>query len=247
MIFILNTYRKVEMPESIESFVKKLQDEGITAGKEAAEKIKAKAKLEADRIISDAQAQADQIVTKAKNDANMQIFRMQSELKLAARDTLLKLHEAIGRIISVLLSRKIKKYLSEPAYLGPIIREVIMVYASADALRQSDIEINISDKMGENFSNDILNHLFHELNQEQEKILLQSSLSKDGFEYTIDGATVEVSPESLAEMISEMVSPGLQEILDNAINNNTHKMVPNKHGNKPEKNVSDIEIDSTRE
>jgi vacuolar-type H+-ATPase subunit H len=45
------------MPEGIESFVKKLQDEGVNAGKEAAEKIKNDANREADNMIADAKAE----------------------------------------------------------------------------------------------------------------------------------------------------------------------------------------------
>ena len=83
------------MPESIESFVKKLQDEGVNAGKEAAEKIRNEAKLEADNMIADAKAEADQILAKARDNAGKQLHRMQTELELAARDVILKLRETI--------------------------------------------------------------------------------------------------------------------------------------------------------
>ncbi len=205
------------MPETIESFVKKLQDEGVNAGKEAAEKIRNEAKLEADNMIADAKAEADQILAKARENAGKQLHRMQTELELAVRDAILKLRATIDRVLSAMLSQKVEKHFSDPDFLGQIIREVIIAYAKADAAKQTDLKINISGKMGENFKDDILKNLFQSLNEEQEKIILQTSLSKAGFEYKIDGATVEVSPDSISELISEMVGPGLQEILDKSI------------------------------
>jgi len=209
------------MPETIESFVKKLQDEGITAGKEAAEKIKNEAEREADNIIADAKARADQILAQVQDDVDRQLDRMQTELELAVRDAILKLSETISRVLSAILTRKIENHLSDPDYLGQMIRDVINAYAIADAAQLTDIKINISDKMGENFNRDILKNLFQGLNEEPEKTILQTSLSKAGFEYTIDGATVEVTPDSVSELISEMVGPQLQEILDKLIDKNT--------------------------
>jgi len=190
-----------------------LQDEGITAGKEAAEKIKNEAEREADNIIADAKARADQILAQVQDDVDRQLDRMQTELELAVRDAILKLSETISRVLSAILTRKIENHLSDPDYLGQMIRDVINAYAIADAAQLTDIKINISDKMGENFNRDILKNLFQGLNEEPEKTILQTSLSKAGFEYTIDGATVEVTPDSVSELISEMVGPQLQEIL----------------------------------
>jgi vacuolar-type H+-ATPase subunit H len=205
------------MPESIESFVKKLHDEGVNAGNIAAEKIKNDAKRKADNIIADAKAEADQILAKARENAGKQFHRMQTELELAVRDTILKLRATIDRVLSAILAQKIEKHFSDPDFLGQIIREVIIAYAKADAAQQTDMKINISDKMGENFKDDILKNLFQSLNEEQEKIILHTSLSKAGFEYKIDEATVEVSPDSLSALISEMVGPGLREILAKSI------------------------------
>lgn len=225
------------MPESIESFVKKLQDEGVGAGKEAAEKIKNEAKLEADNIIADAKARADQILDKAKKDSDRQFSRMQTELELAVRDAILKLRETAGNVIFAMLTQKIEKKFSDPDYLGQIIREVIIAYAKADAAQQPFMEVNISSKMNDQLNDGILKNLFQNISQEHEKIALQATLSKAGFEYKIHGATVEVSPESVSELISEMVSPSFQAILDKFIGKKSEKD-PNDNGsNESEKNL----------
>ncbi len=207
------------MPESIESFVKKLQAEGVEAGKEAAEKIKNNARRKADKIIADAKNEADQIITKAKNEADKQLLRMQTELELAVRDSILKLRETIANILSAMLIRKVEKNLSDADYLEKVIREVITAYARADAEKQPFMEINISGELSDKLNEGILKEFFQNMGEGQEKITMLSTLSKAGFEYKIDGATVEVSSESVSGLIAEMVGPCLQKILDNVIDN----------------------------
>ncbi|MHC4986656.1 MAG: hypothetical protein ACYTFO_10945, partial [Planctomycetota bacterium] len=42
---------------------------------------------------------------------------------------------------------------------------------------------------------------------------LKASLAGAGFEYTVSGATVEVTPESVTTALTEMLTPRLREIL----------------------------------
>jgi cell division septum initiation protein DivIVA len=205
------------MPESLESFVKKLQSEGVEAGKEAAEKIKKEAKREAEKILADAKAGAEKIVAKAESDAERQLSRAQNELELAVRDAILKLGESLGHVLSVILARRVEQKLSEPDYIGEIMREVIIAYAKADAGQEPQIEINIQKKMRDKLNDSALKDLFQNLHGDEDKLALEFTLSKAGFEYKIHGATVEVSPDSVSELLSEMVNPDLQEIIANVV------------------------------
>ena len=205
------------MPESLESFVKKLQSEGVEAGKDAAEKIKKEAKREAEKILADAKAEAEKIVAKAESSADRQLSRAQNELELAVRDAILKLGESLGCVLSMMLARRVEKKLSEPDYIGEIMREVIIAYAKADAGQEPRIEINIPKKMRDKLNDSALKDLSQNLHGDQDKLALRFTLSKAGFEYKIHGATVEVSPDSVSELLSEMVNPDIQEIIDNVV------------------------------
>ncbi len=220
------------MPENLESFVKKLQTEGVDAGKEAGEKIKKEAKREAEKILADANADAEKIVAKAERDAERQLSRAQNELELAVRDAVFKLGESLGCILSVMLARRVEKKLSEPDYIGEIIREVIITYAKADAGRQPRIEINIQKEMRDKLIDSALEDLFKNLHGDQDKLALQATLLKAGFEYKIHGATVEVSPDSVSELLSEMVNPALQEIIDNVVGKMGKKSSNEKYTNE---------------
>jgi vacuolar-type H+-ATPase subunit E/Vma4 len=220
------------VPGSIESFVKKLQLEGVDAGKEAAEKIRKEAKNEAEKIIAEANSRAEQIVSKAKKDADTYFSRMQTELEFAVRDAILKLHNTIEQILSAMLTRKIEKYLSNPDYLGTVIRDVIIAYAESDAGKQPFMTFNISDRIDDSIRDDIIKELFQNFNAEREQVAFQNTFSKAGFEYIIDDATVMVTPDSVSEMISEMVSPVLQKLMDRAANKSL-KITRDQRSNGP--------------
>lgn len=205
------------MPETIESFVKKLQTEGIDAGNKAAEKIKKEARKEAEKIRAEATSEAEKILSEAQTKAEKELARGRTELELAVRDTLLKLRESLSKGLSAMLARNIEKKLSEPDYLGGVLREVVTAYARVDAGQAPAMEINLPEDMHARLNENVLKDLFGELGDRQEKTTLKATLSKAGFEYKIRGATVEVTGDSLAEVISDMVSPALQEILDKFI------------------------------
>ena len=204
------------MPESIESFVKKLQSEGVDAGKEAAENIKKEAEQEAGESIAAAKNEAAKIVAKAKKDAEKMLSRAQTELELAVRDTILKLRASLSDVLSALLFRRIEEKLSEADYLGEIMREVITAYARADAGKQIPIEINVSKKMRDELNEDVLHDLRKNLKGDKDKMGLRATLSKAGFEYKIHGATVEVSADSVSDLLLEIVNPALQEVIERA-------------------------------
>jgi V/A-type H+-transporting ATPase subunit E len=205
------------MAENIESFVKKLKTEGVDAGKKAAEKIKRDARHEAEEILADAKNEADNIIAKAKKDAEKQLSRMQTELELAVRDSVLKFREFLNLALSALLTRRVENKLSDTDYLGEIIREVIVAYAKADAVRHDQMEINLSKKMRDKLNDRVLKDFFHNLKIDQDKMNLKATLSKAGFEYKLHGATVEVSADSVAELLSEMVNPSLQKTIDKVV------------------------------
>ena len=205
------------MTDSIESFVEKLQSEGVEAGQEAAEKIKKEARGEAEKILADANADAQMIVVKAESDAERQLSRTQTELGLAVRDAILKLGESLGRVLSVMLARRIEQKFCDPDYIGEIMREVIIAYAKADAGQAPRIEINIPKEMRDKFNDSALADLCQNRHGDQDMLDIKSSFPKAGFEYKIQGATVEVSPDSVSELLSEMVNPELQKIISEVV------------------------------
>ncbi len=202
------------MSESLESFVKKLQEEGVDAGRKAAEAILQEAREEADAILADARREAEEIVAEAQARGRAILARTQAEMELAVRDALLKLRRSFDRILSTLLTARTEKELSDPGRLAAIIREVVTAYARADAAGEHPFQLRLPERMRHELDRFVLDDLLGNLGADPNGTDVRATLSRGGFEYRFHGGTVEVTAESVAEVLFDMVSPRLQELIE---------------------------------
>jgi|WetSurMetagenome_2_1015567.scaffolds.fasta_scaffold215442_1 vacuolar-type H+-ATPase subunit E/Vma4 len=205
------------MPTNIESFVKTLETEGIDAGKKAAQKIEAHAKQQAETIISEGKAKAEQIINQANTEAEKIKSRMNSSLELASRDAVFMLREKLCQQLKSLLQLNVEKSLSNPEILANILREVIPAYTKADAAGKQTTEINISANLKDTLLNSALQELKNAIAKQNTDIDVKYNLEKAGFEYKVEGSTVEISTESVTSLLSEMIDPDLQQYLTKAV------------------------------
>ena len=73
------------MAQTIESFINRLQQDGVEAGQEAAEKIKSEAEEQARQTLKDAEAEAERILEKARAEAETIRSQVQTELEFSGR------------------------------------------------------------------------------------------------------------------------------------------------------------------
>lgn len=202
------------MPTNIESFVKTLESEGVDAGRKAAKKIEAEAKEKAETIISEAKGTADQIIADAQAEAEKVKARMNSSLELATRDAILMLREKLSRQLEIILKLNVDKALRDENTLVHVLREVIPAYAKAD----TTAEINISQDMKSQSLESALGELANSLKNQNVQINVAHNLAKSGFEYKVEGSTVDVSTDSVTSLLAEMIDPDLQQFLAKAAN-----------------------------
>ena len=203
------------MPETIESFVNKLQTEGVQAGQAAAEKILAEAQQQAQQVVRKAHEQADVIIADAKEQAQVTLDRNQAEMKLAARDTLLRLRGTLSKILQTVLTKRTESQLADPDFLKSLIQEIVTQYARADSTGVKDITINLSEEHRRQLADWAVNQLSQA--DSTTTIDLKGALAQAGFEYTIDGATVEVTVESLVETLAEIINTDLRKMLETVV------------------------------
>jgi len=204
------------MPTNIESFVKTLESEGVEAGKKAAEKIAAEAKEQAADVIAKAKKEAEEIVAQAQSEAEKVKARMNSSLELATRDAIYLLREKLGQQLKLLLEVNVEKALNDGETLSHVLREVIPLYAKAEAGSKLTTEINISQELKNRLLENAVRELAHSLKGKNVQINSSYTLAKAGFEYKIEGSTIEVSTESVTALLSEMIDPELQQFLEKA-------------------------------
>ena len=205
------------MPTNIESFVKTLESEGVDAGKKAAMKIEAEAREKADKINAEAKETANQIIAEAQAEAEKVKVRMNSSLELAVRDTIFLLREKLGQQLKAILKLSVEKALNDEETLVHVLREVIPAYAKADTEKKLTTEINISNNTKSRLLETSLRELAHSLKKQGVQLDINYNLAKEGFEYKIEGSTVEVSTDSVTSLLADMIDPGLQQFLEKAV------------------------------
>ncbi|UCC96855.1 MAG: hypothetical protein JSW66_13535 [Phycisphaerales bacterium] len=204
------------MPTNIESFVKTLESEGVDAGKKAAEKIEAEAREKAETIISEAKEAANQIIAQAQADAEKVKTRMNSSLELATRDAIFLLREKLSQQLETILTLNVEKALNDEETLVHVLREVIPAYAKATAKEKLTTEISISRDVRSRLLETALRELAYSLKNGNVQMDVDYNLAKSGFEYKIEGSTVEVSTASVTSLLAEMIDPELQQFLEKA-------------------------------
>jgi len=206
------------MPTNIESFVKTLESEGVDAGKKAAMKIEAEAREKAEKINAEAKETANQIIVEAQAEAEKVKVRMNSSLELAIRDSIFLLREKLGQQLKTILRLNVEQALNDEETLVQVLREVIPAYAKSNTEKKLTTEINISNNINSRLLETSLRELAHSLKNQNVQLDISYNLAKEGFEYKIEGSTVEVSTESVTSLLAEMIDPGLQQFLEKAAN-----------------------------
>jgi V/A-type H+-transporting ATPase subunit E len=205
------------MADTIESFVARLQADGLDEGRKQAEQIKKQAAQDAAAIVKAARDQADRILADARRESHNLLERGRTELQLACRDTLLRLRDALGQAVTAVLSAGTEKTLRDVELIGRILHEVVLTYAKADIDGDRRIMINVQPEMREQ----LVNWALTEIKQERVEGLdtsidLRGSLKTAGFEYALSGAKVEVTRDSVVQVLRELIGPRLREIMDKA-------------------------------
>lgn len=207
------------MAETIETFVARLQEEGVQAGQQAAEKLTTDARQQAEQIIADANKQAEQIKADAEKQAEQTLQRSRNELELAARDTVAKLRAALTDALNAVLAEGAKNTLSDLAFLGEALHKIVEAYTQADLQHKLSIDINVPGELQGKLTDWAFKEIKDAVAQVHPTIDLHGRLRKVGFEYSVeDNGTVEVTLDSVVETLSQMVTPRLREVLENAAN-----------------------------
>jgi len=198
------------MVQTIEAFVNRLQADGVEAGQAEAEKIRAQAEQQAQTRLAEAAEEAKRIVAQAQADSETIRGRAETELKLAARDTVVRLQEALSRVLQAVLVDAVRGKLEDADFLGSLIRDVVKRYVEADAAGSGSIAVRVSEEMRQRLLSGTVAALRPDA-PEAKQIDLRGTLAEAGFAYEIAGGTVEVTVDSVVEVLSEMVGAELRK------------------------------------
>jgi len=118
----------------VQDLIDQLQEQGVERGKQEAEKIVADARHQADTTLQAASAEAERILSHAREEARRTKAAGEDALRLACRDAVLKLQEAIGQDFESKVRRLVSHTLGDQKFL----RELILAVASRAMEDRSD-------------------------------------------------------------------------------------------------------------
>lgn len=194
---------------TLESFVAKLQAEGVEAGRREAERLTAEAEREAREIVRKARVQAERLESEAASRAEAELERGRAELRLAFRDTMLELQAALRRALDGVLAGAADDAMRDPSFVADLIREAVAAYARSDAEGVEEVRMSAESlERLEQWAGAELAGLLGE-----DAALVSGPLADAGFEFRVGGGTVEVTVEAVTAKLLELVTPYLRDVV----------------------------------
>lgn len=208
------------MAQTIDTFISRLRAEGVEAAKKEAEEIKRQAQQEAEQIIRLAKAEAERIVQEAERQRAITLERMRTDLELAARDVVGLLRVTLNKALTAVLAKAVETNFSDADFLKQLITQVVREYAAAEVRGQSPLVIRIPQEMEGQLRDWVLSEcrqLAGGSGGPEFVPEVAATLTKAGFEYKVSAGTVEVTQDSVIELLSQIVTPEIQAIIDRAV------------------------------
>jgi len=201
--------------ESIETFVAKLRTEGVDAGKKEADRIGAEARAQAEAIVAQARAEAERLIAEAKAEAEKERQRGRTELELAARDAMLRLRDAVKKVVEAMLARASTQAVEDAAWIQRTLGELVRLWAEGEKQGEDALALRVDEKTRAKLVDWAL--------KSAPGLELKNGLKQAGFAWDSQGGVVEVTAESIAATLRELVSPELQQLVDRAAGGSTER------------------------
>jgi V/A-type H+/Na+-transporting ATPase subunit E len=201
------------MAEEIRDLIEKINQEGIKAAEEKAQKIEAAAKQRADELLVQAKREAEEMIAAAKDRIFCEDEKGKTLLAQAGRDLLLSLRKEIDAMLGRIVASDMRQTLT-PEALFKLLSEVVRNYSATEG---SDITVFLNKEDRETLEKFFL----HKLREETKKqiILKPAEEISGGFTISFDNgkSCYDFTDKALADYIGTYLKPKLNQILQESI------------------------------
>jgi len=198
---------EVSMETDVAAFAKLLKQDGIDAARAEASGILDEARTRAAEIVRQAQAAAGKVLRDAQSEIESLRQRQAVEIRLVARDAMLKVKEEIERVALLLLRQPIAEALTADEVVRAAIVELVQNSASGQ-----EWEIRVGPRIGKALVQATVNDLFK--GREAAATLIEE-FRRSGLEFRSGaGEVLELSEESVTDLFRRLMSPELSRLLD---------------------------------
>ena len=199
------------MQNKLQELTDRLYNEGLSKGKQEGEEILAKAKVQAEEIIAKANTEAEAILSAAKKEAEELKPKVQSDLKMAAGQSIAatkKDRETL--IVTKMTESEVKDALTSAAFVKEVILAVAKGFNTEEPV---DLELVLPEALKKDLEGFVANEMAKAI-----KGGVEASFSKKiagGF--TIGpkngGYFVSFTDETFNALISEYLRPATKKLL----------------------------------
>jgi V/A-type H+-transporting ATPase subunit E len=201
------------MAEEIRDLIEKINQEGIRAAEEKAQKIEAAARQRSDEILSAARLEAEQMLAAAKERIRREDEKEKILLTQAGRDLLISLRKEITTMLGRIVVSDVRRTLT-PEALFKLLSEVIRNYSAGE--RGATIVLLNAEDLGA-LEKDFLYKLSEET--KKEIVLRPAEEISGGFIISFDSgkSCYDFTDQALADYIGTYLKPKLNQILQEAM------------------------------
>ena len=191
------------MAEELQQLLEKIQHDGVEKANAEAATILAKAKADAAAILKDAESKAAALRAQAETDAKAFEERAQKTISQAARDTVLEVKDAIGRMLEKLLAKDVAAALADPSEAAKLALAAV-----------NELGSNADVAAGEKLAAALKAQLAAEA-KAGVKVVLDESVGT-GFSIRLDGGRVEhdFSESAIVAALAKRLRPDLAKLVN---------------------------------
>ena len=199
------------MQNKLHELTEKLYAEGLSKGKQEGEEILAKAKVQAEEIVAKAHAEAAAIVAAAKKDAEDLKTKVESDVKMAASQSVAATKKDIETlVVAKMTEAEVKNALTSADFVKEVILAVAKGFNTEEPV---DLEVVLPEALKKDLEGFVAKELANAL-----KGNVEASFSKKvagGF--TIGpkdgGYFISFTDETFNALISEYLRPATKKLL----------------------------------
>ena len=198
------------MENKLQKLTEKLYNEGLSKGKQEADKVLEQAQIEAKECIEKATLQAQQIIEDARRQADELKKNTATEIALAARQSVGAVKEQIQNVItSNIIDNAVSSANSNAEFVKNLIMEIARNWSSEKNIA---LEVMLSSGAKAEFIESVKGALNQELGQ---GIEVKTGALKSGFRISPKdgGFYVSFTDEDFQTLISEYLRPQIAEMI----------------------------------
>jgi len=185
----------------IQELAEKLKNDGIAKGKEEGDKIIAQAEEKAEQIVDKAKNQAQGIIADAEKEAESLLENGKQNLRLAARDVLMKLRQDLSMILQDIVVKDVSASLNKAETLKHMLETLMAEYR-----KQGGTHIEIPAGLGQELKDWLTGELKATIT-EREKL--------SGFcLHEPDGGKIEVTADSVREVLLPFLGSFVKDLVE---------------------------------